>query len=351
MLCKKLYQVLSSDSTTKTCRLTFAPNQPDINDPFFISEEPKNIEIVCFKNTYLSIFKEAHDYFQNYPSISASPKDWNTYYSSLGYLLTTPENKTNFNVHYDTFLKMWEIDDSKELLNRELKIVQRLLTSSNNRLNKSSSLWQMYRKLYTLSMDYNNGTNHNYIFTFLESGSKHLSNYYCWNASRWFFDVFPINEKKLMIDNVKQFCFKNFKDSSSWDALAYMLCQQRKKIGYNIKNYYHPNEPDQREHQWLEFEVDEIFAEIIHLIDSFAVTELPPFLCCRTIAVSFPELKVITKVLKKWRSDIQKFEQQYGPLQFIRNNPIPASKYTDDIIISGLSRHIGYKKRFVEQNL
>lgn len=280
-----------------------------------------------------------------------SPKDWNTYYSSLGYLLTTPENKTNFSVHYDTFLKLWTIDNTRELLNHELRIIQRLLTSSNNRLNKSSSLWQMYRKLYVLSVGYNDGTNHDYILTFLESGSKHLSNYYCWNASRWFFDILPIDEKKIMIDKVKRFCFKNMKDSSSWDALAYMVCQQRRKADYNIKNYYHLQERKYTEGQWLEFKADKIFSEIIHLIDSFSVTEVPPFLCSHAIMVNFPDLKIITKFLEKWKSDIKNFEQEYGPSQFIRNNPIPASQFTDDVIISGLSRHIGYKKRFVEQCL
>lgn len=281
----------------------------------------------------------------------ASPKNWNTYYSSLGYLLTTPENKTNFNVHYETFFKLWAVDHIEELLNHELKMVQRLLTSSNNRLNKSSSLWQMYRKLHVLSLDNNDKTNHDYILTFLESGSRHFSNYYCWNTSRWFFDALPINEKKIMLDEIKRFSFKNLKDCSSWDALSYMICQQRKKSNYNIKNYHQLREQYYTEYQWPEFEVEEILAEIIHLIDSFSVTELPPFLCCRTIAVNFPESQILAKSLKKWTSDVEKFEHEYGSPQFIRKNPIPASKFTDDVILSGHSRHIGYKKRFIERNL
>lgn len=70
MLCKELYQILTIDSNAKVCRLTFAPNQPGLEEPFFILQESTGIEIVCFKNTYLSIFKEAHSYFENYQSIN-----------------------------------------------------------------------------------------------------------------------------------------------------------------------------------------------------------------------------------------------------------------------------------------
>lgn len=70
MLCKELYEILSNGSTPKVYKLTFAPNQTGVNEPFFISEEPESIEIVCFKSTYLSIFIESHNYFQNYELIS-----------------------------------------------------------------------------------------------------------------------------------------------------------------------------------------------------------------------------------------------------------------------------------------
>lgn len=213
----------------------------------------------------------------------------------------------------------------------------------------------MYKKLYGLTVDYSKDADHNYIHTFLESGSKHLSNYYCWNTSRWFFDVLPSSQKKLLINEIKQFCFKNLKDTSSWDALAYMVCQQKRKINYNITSFLYPNGVDQTvppiDYSSFKLHIDDIFAEIVHLIDSFSVAELPPFLCCRTISINFPQLEIVKFTLKRWELNMENFEQRYGPPQYIRKNPVPDSKYADDFIISSLSRHIGYKKRFVRNNL
>lgn len=76
---------------------------------------------------------------------------------TVGFLLTTPENKTVYNVHED-LLKRYFQDNSvlviPDLLVKEVRLIQRLC-SSNNRINKSSSLWILYRKLFVLSLDAN----------------------------------------------------------------------------------------------------------------------------------------------------------------------------------------------------
>lgn len=281
----------------------------------------------------------------------ASPQNWETYYFSLGYLLTTPENKTNFNIHLDTFRGLLAIDESKELLEKELRVIQRLLTSTNNRLNKSSSLWHLYRQLYTLSLQFSRNFDHDYLSTFLESGDRHFSNYYCWNAAKWFFDIFTISQREALVKRTMEFCFRNFKDSSSWDALTYMICQSRRNLNHNIEEFHRlqymlRSSKILTTQKYVEFRIEEILRDIVHLIDSFTVSEWSPFLCCLTIVFTFCELD--TNFLSTaWKSDVEAFERSNGPVQIIRNNPVHSQEYTQDLVLRSTAAHICYKKRFL----
>ncbi|CDF89985.1 ZYBA0S05-06238g1_1 [Zygosaccharomyces bailii CLIB 213] len=349
--CKELYRLLSNSFGDNACRLTFAPDQPDIDTGFFLSDDGNSVEIVCFKSTYLLIFKEAHNYFNQFQRLSACPKNWETYYSSLGFLLTTPENKTNFNVHFDTLLNLFKENEVRGLLVKELKIVQRLLTSSNNRLNKSSSLWQLYRKLYTLSFGWDIGDNHDYLSTFSDSGIRHFSNYYSWNTAKWYFDIVSTSEKLAIVEQTKKYCFRNFKDTSSWNALTYMVCQSKNKFNYNIKEYYRLQKmlnlsSKYRDENWLQCNVEEIFKEIIKLIDSFSVEEWSPFLCCLAIAFTFSDLDTKT-LTTRWRTDVETFEDKHGVALTIRNNPVVSQECARNLLLRVGYRHIGYKKRFI----
>lgn len=68
--CSELYCLLSNNFDNRVCRLTFAPDQSDVVTKFFLSEDENSVEIVCFKTTYLSVFKEAHHYFKKYQLLS-----------------------------------------------------------------------------------------------------------------------------------------------------------------------------------------------------------------------------------------------------------------------------------------
>ncbi|AQZ16622.1 ECM9 (YKR004C) [Zygosaccharomyces parabailii] len=349
--CKELHRLLSNSFGGNACRLTFAPDQLGVDTRFFLSDDGNSVEIVCFKSTYLLVFKEAHNYFNQFQPLSACPKNWETYYSSLGFLLTTPENKTNFNVHFDTVLNLFKENEVRRLIAKELKIVQRLLTSSNNRLNKSSSLWQLYRKLYTLSFGWDVGDNHDYLSTFLDSGIRHFSNYYSWNTANWYFDIVTTSEKLATVEQTKKYCFRNFKDTSSWNALTYMVCQSKNKFNYNIKEYHRLQKMLNlsgkfHDENWLQCNVGEIFKEIIKLIDSFSVEEWSPFLCCLAIAFTFSDLNTKT-LTARWRSDVETFEKKHGVVLNIRNNPVVSQECTKNLLLRVGSRHIGYKKRFI----
>lgn len=62
-ICKELYRILISNPDHNDYKLTFAPDQETIKERYFLERVNESIEVVCFKTTYLSVFKECHDYF------------------------------------------------------------------------------------------------------------------------------------------------------------------------------------------------------------------------------------------------------------------------------------------------
>lgn len=68
--CKELHRLLSNSFGGNACRLTFAPDQLGVDTRFFLSDDGNSVEIVCFKSTYLLVFKEAHNYFNQFQPLS-----------------------------------------------------------------------------------------------------------------------------------------------------------------------------------------------------------------------------------------------------------------------------------------
>lgn len=69
-LCEELYETLIKNLTQDNFKLTFAPDQLTITTRYFVEEKQNHTEIVCFKSSLLSVFKEAHNYFSIFQSSS-----------------------------------------------------------------------------------------------------------------------------------------------------------------------------------------------------------------------------------------------------------------------------------------
>lgn len=243
-------------------------------------------------------------------------------------------------------------ENLSDLLHKEIILTGRLLTSSNNRLNKSSSLWCLYRKLYILSKSFKREIE-DCVSIFINSASRHFSSYYCWTTARWFFDVMPIPEKKTLVNATKKFCFQNYRDSSSWNALSYMICQQTTKSMFNLHDFERLQNNlgligDLLENPgYLQLNADSFFSEIINFIDTVTIVEWPPFLCLLTIAKAFPEIN-LSWLITKWRKEIKHFEATYGRIEYLRNIPLVPDGFSDDLIVTRTAKHLGYKKRLLE---
>lgn len=283
-----------------------------------------------------------------------SPKE--TYIFTLGFFLTTPENRSALNLHEEAFyglLRSADPHESLKLLQNEILIVERLLMSTYNRLNKSSSLWCNYRKLLILSRKLGLGLL-KFESTFILSASRHFSNYYCWNTMRWFFDVAPLADKRNLLEATQSFCFRNLKDSSSWSALAYMVCQKKLMNCFNFEDYkrlirHLRLEHDQIEFEaWLQLDVASVLTKIIKKIDTAYVSEWPPFQCLFTIYHHFPETAA-PLIPENWIKDIDAFQKEHSAICLLRNNPLIPEAQADDLLLSSNIRHLGFKKLFMQK--
>ena len=165
--------------------------------------------------------------------------------------MTTAEHKTVINIHEDAVLGIVDAnynEDTKSFLLNEFVLIKRLLTSSRNSINKSSSLWWWLRKLFVILVSRGYATTKQLTATIISaitrSGTLHFANYYCWNTAKWFFDVLELQRepeaqsaRDELIESIKRFCFSHLSDCSSWSTMAYIFSQQLDYCNFNKLSY------------------------------------------------------------------------------------------------------------------
>lgn len=205
-LCLQLYDIIteSPDSTYKIIQL-LPPTQETSSLFVTFKSDENTLEIGLSKKTYLAIFKGVHGYWHSklVPHAPYFEKYWlndrerlmEVYYMTLGYLLTTNENHTIIRLHEIVFWKIWaQKTDSREFLVNEFELLTCYVTSRLKRINKSSSLWCMVKKItavlifHELLNNMGNSTNDLYellINRVMKSCDVHFANYYAANFLRW----------------------------------------------------------------------------------------------------------------------------------------------------------------------
>lgn len=353
--CRELFRLLTEGPPDLDTKLTFASPQPGYDASFFVDNRPiENIrEVVCFKPSFFSIFMEAHNYFQNKLLPRAANSDlYKSFYCTVGLLLTTPENKTNLKRHEALLLTLLNDKHCKltDLLNKEIKLVKAMLSCSNNRLNKSSSLWFFLKKLYVLSKKFGTDDNRTIMSVFIMSASQHTSNYYCWNTSKMFFDIFVEKEQLKMLQQTEDFCFKNAKDCSAWSALGYMLTQNINRLSDNRTQFLRLCDNfgfsfDFSRKDWIEIDHSKFADKLRTYIDKMVVIEWPPFLCLITVVKSVLGKDCIFH--DEWIQSVRDFEEKNGVIMLFNNNPEIPVNFEDDIVMSRTFYNIALKKKYL----
>lgn len=287
---------------------------------------------------------------------------WDMYYATVGLLLTTTENYTILKLHEEFLLNVINqhedfygspVEIPDVFFQNEVRLVQHLLSSTNNRLNKSSSLWVLYRKLYVLSREIFPSVDIMYLNVCMESAWRHPSNYYCWNTIRWISDLTTEDERLQILSRTKKFCFQNVRDNSSWYTYMYIVCAEKDSFDFGIHNARRLSNNlgltgAFAATEGLEeiFDVESEMNEVREFIDSVQAVEWAPFLCLLGLTKKVSK-GCTPSFLKKWRLEVSQFESQRTSIELKRGYPIVPKAYEEDALLTSSYRSLGYKRRFI----
>ncbi|SCU94811.1 LADA_0G11474g1_1 [Lachancea dasiensis] len=320
-LVKELFDHLSNCRVNQITTFTVLPDElyPYNESKFLHVNETAVDEIICSKSTYLNLFCEGRQFLN-----SESSKNGN-YLATFCILSVTPEDRKVLLQHENLVLRrlrgnscnQWKADKvSQAFFQIELQAITLLLTCSVNRVNKSSSLWLYFRKLYVLAHELFPSIIVNHSGLFLQSASRHASNYYCWNTFRWIYDLQIQKTKDALLDTLWKFCFSHSMDSSSWWALGHALLGSTDLSQLSIEDYSAlraklnlPKHDKSYAKLRLASETTgwTCMQKIVTFIDSAEVRHWPAFGC---LARLLPSLDLLSRnqLLEGWSSAIQKFE-------------------------------------------
>lgn len=64
-LCKEFFKEITAYLDHDDFKLTITGNQPSITLPYYLDKNAHSVELIIFKSTFLSLFQEAHTYFNS----------------------------------------------------------------------------------------------------------------------------------------------------------------------------------------------------------------------------------------------------------------------------------------------
>ncbi|KAH3679958.1 hypothetical protein WICMUC_000701 [Wickerhamomyces mucosus] len=223
-----------------------------MDDNFLVLENASAIEIVITKGTIKKIFKECQPFFKRYLEngqiIDNEQAMKDLFYVTIGYLLITNENNTILNIHEDIIFDLIEtqlskliiipgedtrIEDKNSFLIKEVLFLQSLLTSNIPKINKSSSLWYLFKKLQLITLDRRllilDSPSYEFIFfqSALTSAKRHTNNYYSWQFVKGL-----INTSKVLTgckfilsstDTIEAYAKSHLNESAAWDCFIDLI--------------------------------------------------------------------------------------------------------------------------------
>lgn len=202
-LCGSLYDLLverQNEVQFKIVQIIPSIEEYENSGPFIVhTSSLDTLDIGMTKKTYLQIFIEAHTYWHhvilpNRLHSEEKLKDlltselYDIYFATLGYLVTTNENHTIVRLHE---LCLTELEDNRgvPILELELSFLTCLANSKLKRINKSSSIWFLIKKI-ALRLIFSDLTNTQTQYKMLvdrtfKSIELHFANYYASSFLKW----------------------------------------------------------------------------------------------------------------------------------------------------------------------
>lgn len=271
-LCKDLLShfLNGSEDTSKVIEIV---EGLDVAGELAIHHGEDSMEIAMSKKTYLSLFIEAHNCWnheilgelKNDPKVAFSTDHFMKTFSALfGLMLTTNGYHTMLNFHESLVWKRYAEEKDKKFLMIDFDVVTSLLSSRLKRINKSSSLWFLCKKLtvfliYDPLLKDEDATKifHQLVNRVFSSSEHHFANYYAMDFLKWcirmnyVFLGMETNPKiRTMILRMNEYvlellmnhCHMHITDTSLWTTLeVYCLCQNNSdtSLKWSIEEYNH----------------------------------------------------------------------------------------------------------------
>ncbi|AET40523.1 Ecm9p Ecym_6131 [Eremothecium cymbalariae DBVPG len=348
----KLYSLITSENQ-QDVRLLVYPDQPDY-PPITVIPSDYYVEIICFKSTYRQIFEECHQEFTKYLD-EGLDSVIDPYLITIGLLFTSFENRSILNLHESLFSNALNSENPCQKLQREIKIIETILSCNINSLNKSSSLWLWYRKLIVLKRERFRDASLRVVEVCTRSAALHSANYYCWNFLRWYYDISltDLEERKSLRSSISGFAFSHLTDASAWDALAHV---------YSFSGDYNRSDYERLVRRFnmttvidwgsekgacdLEDELTSLIYKLIDFIDMFEVCEWAPFRCLHILVSLQPIEKLKPGIFSHW---IEKVSQPKD-IKLLRGNPVLLEGYDDtDILRTTKYKNLALKYRLLDK--
>ncbi|KAH3899796.1 uncharacterized protein SCODWIG_02797 [Saccharomycodes ludwigii] len=366
-ICFQFYESLYLKGYYDKCKLTISKDRCEFKEPILFipttqhGKQESCLEIILFKSTLLNMFCTSHDYWKDRTLLENNNNNNNNnsnnaelfynYIMTLGFLIGSYDEHTFLRLHEDIFFKLLTSDKSyfensyllpASLVQKEIYLVELLLSSNQPRINKSSILWKLYQKLYVLQLFYYpNTVKLDYLDTCLSSAEAHFSNYYCWNSLKWFSDNAYVKQSKRFsnICKIKEFCLRNLRDNSAWYCYSYLLIHINGDTTYNCRDFQRlytklaskmgtkgqdlankgiagiDSNPVQLD---LRSEIN----AVIDLINNLRVPTSPQFNFLYYLLLNGNEEHMVdTKLLAGWESEVCDFENKFMSLELKHCDP------------------------------
>lgn len=227
-LCYQTYDIL----TLHRCREKILQVGPIEEDGFLVVEGDVEsefggsiVEIALNKRTYLSIFKQAHDYWHEFRSDFESAKTqtteylWDLYKITVSYLLTTNDHHYIVCIHEKILIELYQ--RGEPVLDDELEILTTLISSKMSKVNKNSLLWHLIKKLVILKGEADKAL----IYRVFKSCQYHPCNYYANEFLIWLVRVRRLTgrDNELIEELLVKNCRSNLLDVSLWTTFRQYL--------------------------------------------------------------------------------------------------------------------------------
>jgi len=184
-----------------------------------------NLEIGLTKQVYLKLFKQVHQQWHQFDPLQWENNKsawWDYYYMTLGYLITTNENHTIITLHELLLHKLCH-EHGNWVLDNEIELISVFVSSRLKRVNKSSSLWLLMRKLSILAILHrsNEDIQQKFLDRVFMSCQFHFANYYANTFLKWYTGISVVlGQEDYIGERLKTACHQNLKDCSLWSTLA-----------------------------------------------------------------------------------------------------------------------------------